>query len=185
MFIETRAFHCPGFFIRAATQRFEAEGAAALRYRVFVAEQGLFHDHDRDEVDLIATHLVALSTCAHELDQVVGTVRIHEESPGIWWGSRLAVDRGFRRVGQLGAELIRLAVSTANARGCETFNANVQMQNVTLFKRLHWSVVGETMLHGVPHARMVADLDHYPPCDDPAAGWYRPTRRAAKEQVAT
>lgn len=184
MYIETRAFRCPGFFIRAATQRFEADGAAALRQRVFVGEQGIFPDHDRDEIDLIATHLVALSTCAHELDQVVGTVRIHEDSPGVWWGSRLAVDRDFRRIGQLGAELIRLAVSTANARGCDRFFAHVQIQNVPLFRRLHWDVVGETLLHGVPHARMVADLDHYPPCEDPASGWYRLARRPVRERAA-
>ena len=113
---ERRNYQSPGYYIRAASKRFEAEGAQALRHRVFVAEQRIFRDHDRDGIDLIATHLVALSTYAHEADQVVGTVRIHEEAPGLWWGSRLAVDSEFRAVGRLGAELIRLAVCTANAR---------------------------------------------------------------------
>lgn len=173
---ERFSFQCPGYYIRAASRPFEAAGAERLRRQVFVVEQGLFRDHDRDEIDLIATHLVALSTLAHEADEVVGTVRLHEERPGLWWGSRLAVAREFRQVGRLGAELIRLAVSTANGRGCDRFLAHVQGQNVPLFRRLHWQVLDEVMLHGVRHARMQADLDRYPPCADPVAGAFHMPR---------
>jgi putative N-acetyltransferase (TIGR04045 family) len=174
--LEPRHFNCPGYYIRAASKRFEAEGAAALRHRVFVEEQAIFPAHDRDDIDLIATHLVALSTYAHEADQVVGTVRIHEESPRLWWGSRLAVDSDFRAVGHLGAKLIRLAVCTATARGCDRFLAHVQMQNVTLFQRLNWHPLDEVTIHGVPHMKMAADLAHFPPCADPVAGWYHHPR---------
>ncbi|EKE68300.1 MSMEG_0567/Sll0786 family nitrogen starvation N-acetyltransferase [Celeribacter baekdonensis] len=176
--LEHRQFQCPGYYIRAASKPFEARGAEALRRRVFVEEQGIFATHDRDEIDLVATHLVALSTYAHEADQVVGTVRIHEESPRLWWGSRLAVDSDFRQVGRLGSELIRLAVCTANARGCDTFLAHVQKQNVPLFRRLKWAVLEEVTLHGVPHAKMSADLSFYPPCENPTSGWFlKPGRR--------
>ncbi|QEW18019.1 hypothetical protein LA6_000176 [Marinibacterium anthonyi] len=173
--LEPRQFHCPGYYIRAASKRFEAEGASALRHRVFVREQGIFATHDRDDIDLIATHLVALSTYAHEADQVVGTVRIHEEAPRLWWGSRLAVDSDFRAVSRLGTELIRLAVRTANARGCDRFLAHVQMQNVALFERLHWQSLEQVTFHGAPHMKMQADLAAYPPCADPVAGWYHRT----------
>ncbi len=177
--LEPHQFQCPGYYIRATSKPFEVRGAEALRRRVFVEEQGIFKSHDRDEIDLVATHLVALSTYAHEADQVVGTVRIHEEKPGLWWGSRLAVDRDFRQVGRLGSELIRLAVSTANARGCDTFLAHVQKQNVPLFRRLRWAVLEEVELHGVPHARMCADLSYYPPFEDSTSGWFmKPGRRA-------
>ncbi|MEM1128981.1 MAG: MSMEG_0567/Sll0786 family nitrogen starvation N-acetyltransferase [Pseudomonadota bacterium] len=172
-------FQSPGYYIRAASTPWEAAGAAELRRRVFVEEQGIFDDHDRDDIDMIATHLVAVSTYAHEADQVVGTVRIHEERPGLWWGSRLAVDSEFRHVGRLGAELIRLAVRTANGRGCDTFLAHVQAQNVVLFRRLRWRVTGEHDIRGVAHARMQADLDHYPPVADPVAGWYHRPRKVA------
>ena len=172
-------FRSPGYFIRAASQPFEARGAAALRRRVFVDEQAIFSGDDRDDIDLIATHLVAISTYAGEADQVVGTVRIHEEAPGLWWGSRLAVDRDFRHVHRLGTELIRLAVSTANGRGADTFFAHVQTQNVPLFERMHWRTLAAVDLHGVPHAKMQVDLTRYPACADPEAGWFRPVRRAA------
>jgi putative N-acetyltransferase (TIGR04045 family) len=171
------AFISPEFLIRSATETWEMTGAARLRHRVFVQEQGLFTGHDRDAIDQVALPLVALSTLAAEPAEVVGTVRIHQPQPGVWWGSRLAVAGDYRRVGRLGAELIRLAVSTANGRGCTEFHAHVQIQNVPLFRRLQWQVVEEVTLHGAPHAHMLASLQHYPPIPDPSVGWSARARR--------
>lgn len=173
------AFVTPEFLIRLATQSWEIGAAASLRHRTFVTEQKIFAGHDRDVIDRTALPLVAVSTMASEADEVVGTVRIHEESPGIWWGGRLAVAPDYRRVGRLGSELIRLAVGTANARGCTTFLAHVQMQNVALFEKLNWLPMGQQYLHGHPHMLMQADLAAYPPVTDPARGWMALTRRAA------
>lgn len=146
-------------------------GAAALRAQVFVREQGLFAGHDRDAIDAVALPLVAIAEDATGGPRVVGTVRIHEPEPGVWWGSRLAVAPEWRRVGKLGSELIRLAVGTARARGAVEFHAHVQGQNVTLFRRLHWTMTAEVDLHGRPHAHMLASLVHYTPVTDPATGW--------------
>lgn len=165
------AFVTPDFLIRAATAPWEIGAAASLRHRTFVTEQGIFADHDRDDIDRIALPLVAISTMASEADDVVGTVRIHEEGPGLWRGSRLAVAPAYRRVGRLGAELIRLAVGTAHARGCTSFLAHIQLQNVPLFEKLHWTTLDAIEIHGVPHAHMQADLRHYPAILDPARGW--------------
>jgi putative N-acetyltransferase (TIGR04045 family) len=112
-------------------------------------------------------------------DEVVGTVRIHEEQPGLWWGSRLAVAADFRRVGALGASLIRVAVSSANAMGCHTFLAHVQEQNALLFHRLHWHVIDRVELHGRPHLRMQAELAFYPPMPRPEIGLVALPKRAA------
>ena len=173
------AFVTPEFLIRLATENWEIGGAASLRHRTFVTEQAIFADHDRDQIDHTALPLVAVSTMASEADEVVGTVRIHEDKPGVWWGSRLAVAPDYRRVGRLGAELIRLAVGTAHARGCTTFLAHIQMQNVALFEKLNWQPLGQEDLHGHPHMKMQAILDAYPPVSDPARGWLALTRRAA------
>lgn len=173
------AFVTPEFLIRQATQAWEIGGAASLRHRIFVTEQGIFKDHDRDLIDHHALPLVAVSTMASEADEVVGTVRIHEAEPGHWWGSRLAVAPDYRRVGRLGAELIRLAVGTAHGRGCTVFLAHVQMQNVPLFEKLNWRPLGQQDLHGHPHMKMQADLASYPPIADPARGWMALTRRRA------
>lgn len=132
-FQNAKAFLSPDFIIRAAAQPWELEGVRKLRHQVFVQEQAIFDRDDRDDIDDVALPLAAISTYASEADQVVGTVRIHEESPRIWRGSRLAVAHSHRRMGRLGAELIHLAVSTAHGCGCDQFLAQVQMQNVTLF----------------------------------------------------
>ncbi|WP_278027291.1 MSMEG_0567/Sll0786 family nitrogen starvation N-acetyltransferase [Roseicyclus salinarum] len=174
-----QAFVAPEFLIRQATQPWEIGGAASLRHRTFVSEQGIFADHDRDEIDKIALPLVAISTIASEADEVVGTVRIHEVDPDVWWGSRLAVAPGYRRVGRLGTELIRLAVGTAHARGAKLFLAYVQMQNVPLFEKLDWEGLGAQDLHGHPHMKMRADLSAYPAIEDPTRGWMALTRRRA------
>ncbi|WP_149139711.1 MSMEG_0567/Sll0786 family nitrogen starvation N-acetyltransferase [Gemmobacter caeruleus] len=157
--------------ICAAAEPWMQAGARDLRERVFVQEQGVFAGHDRDAIDDIALPLVAIAENATGGPIVVGTVRIHEPTPGVWWGSRLAVAPEWRRVGKLGSELIRLAVGTARARGAVEFHAHVQRQNVVLFRRLHWVVEAEMDLHGLPHAHMLASLTHYVPIDDPAAGW--------------
>ena len=172
-------FVSSAFTVKYATEAWERRGAAALRRWVFCDEQSLFAGDDRDAIDDVAIPIVALSSYTVASDDVVGTVRIHEEAPGIWWGSRLAVAADPRRLGAHGASLIRLAVSSAHARGCTTFLAHVQSQNALLFRRMHWSVIGEVELHGRPHMRMQADLAFYPPFATPDTGFLALARKAA------
>ncbi len=154
----------PGEYrVRLATRPWERAGHFALRREVFCEEQDIFLGSDRDAVDDVAIPIVAMTCILGSADTVVGAVRIHEPEPGLWRGSRLAVHADHRRVGRLGAELIRLAVCTAHARGAVRFLAQVQAQNVPLFRRLHWRSLEEITLHGLPHHVMQADLAYYPP----------------------
>ena len=113
-----RPFLASEFRVKSATLAWERNRAAALRRQVFCEEQGIFQDTDRDAIDDRAIPLVALSSLAIAHEDVVGTVRIHEDAPGLWWGSRLAVVRPYRKAGAIGTSLIRLAVCSANAKGC-------------------------------------------------------------------
>ena len=167
------------FRLKHAREPWERIGAAALRRRVFCDEQGIFKGDDRDVIDDSAIHLVALSTVAVLTDEVVGTVRIHQSQPGLWTGSRLAVDSRYRRVGVLGTALIRLAVSSATTMGCVRFTARVQAQNELLFRRLGWQRIDEIEWHGVPHVHMQADLAAYPPLVDAPEGFHAVARKAA------
>jgi putative N-acetyltransferase (TIGR04045 family) len=167
------------FQIKFATSDWERQQAHALRRAVFCEEQRIFDGDDRDAIDDRAIPIVALSMLGVAADQLVGTVRIHQESPSLWWGSRLAVHEDFRKIGALGTTLIRLAVSSANAMGCHMFLANVQMQNALLFRRLHWEIVEEFEIYGKPHLRMKADLAYYPPCATPEAGYVALPKKAA------
>ncbi|MGJ7579026.1 MSMEG_0567/Sll0786 family nitrogen starvation N-acetyltransferase [Variovorax sp. RHLX14] len=168
---EVTVYAPTGFLVREAVQQWERDGAHALRRAVFCVEQGIFLGDDRDEIDESAQLLVAMSCIGGMPDQIVGTVRIHEASPGLWWGSRLAVHAAFRNQGHLGATLIRLAVTRARAQGCGTFMAHVQAQNEALFKKLHWRTTGTLAIHGRPHVEMQPDFDFYPPCHDPVSGF--------------
>lgn len=76
-----RPFLACEFRVKFATLPWERNRAAALRRQVFCEEQKIFLDDDRDAIDDIAIPLVALSSLAITHEDVVGTVRIHEESP--------------------------------------------------------------------------------------------------------
>jgi putative N-acetyltransferase (TIGR04045 family) len=168
--------------IKWAESAWERQHAHALRRTVFCTEQGLFGGDDADHIDERAQLLVAVSCVGGAPHEVVGTVRIHEERPCHWWGSRLAVAAAFRSFGRIGATLIRLAVSSAHMRGCDTFLAHVQSQNVPLFERLHWHSLQQEQLHGRLHHLMQADLEHYPPCHTPYTGFV--TRTVASNRSA-
>ena len=174
------AFYTPTEYrIKWTTLQWEADEAYKLRRAVFCIEQGIFVGDDRDEIDERAQQLVAVSCIAGMPEQVVGTVRIHQEEPGVWFGSRLAVHAAFRRHGKIGATLIRLAVTSAHALGCQTFLAHVQSQNVPLFRRLRWDVLAEERMLGRPHHLMQAQLQHYPPCTTPRSGFVTQSRRGS------
>ncbi len=167
------------FRVKWADSDWERAEARRLRRAVFCIEQGVFVGDDTDAVDAHAQTLVAVSQIGGMADGVVGTVRLHRDADAdAWWGSRLAVHAAFRQHGRLGATLIRLAVSSAHALGCERFLAHVQWQNLPLFEQLHWRLVREETLHGRPHALMQADLAHYPPCADPHRGFTTRARAA-------
>lgn len=152
---------------RIAREPWELAAYEALRRKIFCDEQQLFEHHDRDRWDDVAVPIVCvIREPEEEHERVIGVVRIYETAAGVWYGGRLGVDAAYRRVGQLGKLLIVKAVTLAHAWGCREFWAVVQSQNVPLFRRLHWRVVGSVEAHGLPHSTMLADLAHYPPNTD-------------------
>jgi len=165
--------------VKFATEAWERREAAALRRKVFCDEQKIFSGDDRDAIDAAAITIVAISSFAVVPQEVVGTVRIHQAQPGTWWGSRLAVAAQYRGISALGTSLIRLAVSSAHARGCRRFLAHVQTQNAPLFRRLGWNTIEEIEVHGRPHHFMQADLNRYPPIADAETGFVSLPKKAA------
>lgn len=173
------AFLPSEYRVKFVTEAWEDREAAALRRQVFCKEQNIFPGDDRDAIDKVAITIVAISSFAVVTQEVVGTVRIHEAEPGIWWGSRLAVAADYRRISALGTSLIRLAVSSAHARGCKRFYAHVQAQNAPLFWRVGWNTIEEIVLHGRAHHFMEADLNRYPPIADAEIGFLSLPKKAA------
>ena len=163
--------HYSDFTVKWASLEWEIQQALALRRDVFCQEQGLFEHSDRDDIDDQAQCLVAIANHGGWPDKVVGTVRIHQYSAGVWWGSRLAVQREFRHHAGIGAALIRLAVGSANGMGCTQFFAQVQQQNEMLFQKLHWHSRYPLTVRQRPHVMMEAELARYPACHTPHTGY--------------
>lgn len=160
--MEDRPFIPTEYVVRLAHTPWERAGYHALRRAVFCTEQHVFADDDRDTIDEVAIPIIAACCMAGMPDRVVGAVRIHESARGLWRGSRLAVHEEHRKLGRIGAELIRMAVSTAHGLGATRFFAQVQEQNVLFFRRLYWKSLGTLTLHGLLHHDMEADLLRYP-----------------------
>lgn len=172
-------FHPGEYRIKHVTEAWERRACADLRRAVFCDEQGIFEHDDADELDARALPIAAIACLIGQPEDIVGTVRICETDLGTWWGSRLAVHRDYRRSVWLGSELIQHAVRTAHARGAKRFFAQVQVQNVKLFERLHWNVLGAVIVQDRPHVLMQADLAHYPPQHRDDIGFFSGLRAAA------
>ena len=76
------------FRLKLATEPWELQACASLRQAVFCAEQGIFSNDDRDEIDSVAIHIVAIACVLGMPDELVGTVRIHDRDPDVWQGSQ-------------------------------------------------------------------------------------------------
>jgi len=144
------------FIFKIAEAEEELEDYFRLRHEVFVREQKIFSETDVDEYDKGAIHIVAVEGSS---GKIVGGVRCYRKEGDTWFGSRLSADPGYRN-GKVGPNLVRFAVKTVKSRGCKTFLAYIQPQNVKFFERLGWKTIGEPVIyHGFPHQLMEADLD--------------------------
>ena len=137
---------------RVVREPAEREECLAIRRKIFVEEQGLFHATDCDAHDADAVHIAALCD-----GRIIGTVRVYEEGNGRWWGGRLAVLKRFR--GRAGRLLVRAATDYVSARQARCFHAYVQLGNVNFFRSIGWTPVGDVCdHHGRPHQLMEAPL---------------------------
>jgi putative N-acetyltransferase (TIGR04045 family) len=144
------------FVFKIAETEEELEEYFRLRHEVFVREQRIFPETDVDEYDKDAIHIIAIEGAS---GKVVGGVRCYRKDGDTWFGSRLSADPGYRN-GRVGSNLVRFAVKTVKSRGCKTFLAYIQPQNVKFFERLGWKAIGDQVIyHGLPHQLMEADLE--------------------------
>ncbi|MBW0118105.1 MSMEG_0567/Sll0786 family nitrogen starvation N-acetyltransferase [Pseudonocardia abyssalis] len=126
-----------------------------VRHAVFVAEQGIFPESDRDahDDDPATLHVLGLVD-----GEPAGTVRLFPLGGGLWQGDRLAVLTAHRTSG-LGGPLVRFAVATAGAAGGVRMIAHIQPPNERFFLRLGWTRIGDVEMYvGHPHLRMEIPL---------------------------
>jgi putative N-acetyltransferase (TIGR04045 family) len=140
--------------VRVALTPEDVAAHHAVRRAVFVEEQGIFDEDDRDAWDDGAVKVVAVSD-----DRVVGAVRLYPlDEVGLWKGDRLAVLSDARRL-RVGAPLVRFAVRTAGERGGTRMVARIQARNVAFFRHLGWTSMGDPRdYRGASHQDMTIAL---------------------------
>jgi len=122
--------------------------AFALRYEVFVDEQGVPRELEVDELDAGATHLVAIRD-----DRVIGTLRILDHGGAARVG-RVAVRAAARRNG-IGARLMQHAAGVAADRGCAEIIVHAQIAVAGFYRRLGYREEGDQFEDaGIPHIAM-------------------------------
>ena len=131
----------------------EFEGAIAVRFRVFVAEQSIPPEEELDDADATATHVIAL----HQ-HRTVGTGRlmIRDEATAII--GRMAVDQEWRRRG-IGGLILEHLEEVARSQGMSRSVLNAQ-EYVKGFYASHGYVEhgGVFLEVEIPHIEMRKEL---------------------------
>ncbi|WP_065333542.1 GNAT family N-acetyltransferase [Tritonibacter mobilis] len=124
-----------------------------LRFEVFVDEQGVPVEEERDALDDSATHLLALQD-----GTPVGTARIVFQDDTAKIG-RVCVVKTARGTG-LGAKLIEACVSVAgNQAGITRAKLGAQTHAIGFYEKLGFEVYGPVYLDaGIDHRDMVKPL---------------------------
>jgi predicted GNAT family N-acyltransferase len=120
----------------------------ALRHEIFVVEQAVPPELERDEFDADAIHLVALRD-----DEVIGTLRIVRSGQHAKIG-RMAVRAAVRKSG-VGSRLIQHAEVVASQMGLKEIVLHAQLAAKGFYRRLGYSEVGDIFEEaGIPHVEM-------------------------------
>jgi predicted GNAT family N-acyltransferase len=138
--------------VRPAADPSEVDEALELRRRVFVGQQGVTLEADRDGRDPEATHIVAV-----ENRRVVGTCRLVFDDQLARLG-RMAVEPERRGHG-IGAALLARAEREARDAGAQRIRLHAQTAARSLYERGGFEAQGvEFMEEGIPHLTMEKPL---------------------------
>jgi predicted GNAT family N-acyltransferase len=134
--------------VRAAESSSEVDEALELRRRVFVGQQGVTLEADRDGMDPEATHIVAVDG-----GRVIGTCRLVFDD-GLARLGRMAVEDEARGRG-LGAAILAEAEAQARAAGATRIRLHAQLAARSLYERAGFEARGEEFMEeGIPHLTM-------------------------------
>ncbi|BDG03325.1 GNAT family N-acetyltransferase [Anaeromyxobacter oryzae] len=134
--------------VAADTAALRAE-AYALRHRVFVVEQKVPVELERDAQDDAAFHAVALDGA-----RCVGTGRLVRQPDGTGRIGRMAVDAAYRRAG-VGARVLAALEAHARAEGIAEIELHAQCYVEAFYRRHGYAPVGDVFEEaGIAHVVM-------------------------------
>jgi predicted GNAT family N-acyltransferase len=121
-----------------------------IRLRVFVDEQNVPVEDERDAFEESARHFLALWNC-----EAAGTARAIVKEPGLVKIGRVAVLAPYRKFG-IGAALMRRTEAEFPGAG---FMLDAQLQAMNFYERLGYVAEGAIFDDaGIPHRRMFKRL---------------------------
>ena len=127
------------------------DAAYAIRYAVFVKEQGIPAELEIDDYDSIAEHALAYVD-----GQCVATARIYldEQNASKAKIGRMAVLKDFRGQG-IGTALLGEAIRAGMMQGASVFELHAQQSAVPFYAKLQFKPEGAIFDEvGIPHQRM-------------------------------
>ncbi len=154
--------------VREARSADERAASWAIREAVFIGEQGVAEDIERDGLDDVAWHLVAWENGR----RAIGTARVL----GLDADHRpVAPDRGkVAKIGRMavlpegrrrgtGRALLDAALELARRHGIERAELSAQEYVVAFYEKAGFRVEGERYLEaGIPHRRMTRGISGRP-----------------------
>jgi predicted GNAT family N-acyltransferase len=136
----------PQYAIREVSWGQDGARLRAVRYEVFVREQGVSEALEWDGLDPVCRHVVA-ETAAGE---AIGTGRLLPDGHI----GRMAVSKCWRRAG-VGSALLDRLVSMARERGDPCAVLHAQSYVTAFYRRAGFEAIGpEFMEAGIPHVAM-------------------------------
>jgi predicted GNAT family N-acyltransferase len=118
-----------------------------IRLRVFVGEQNVPAEEERDSFEETALHFLALWNC-----EAAGTARAIVKAPGLVKIGRVAVLAPYRKFG-LGVALMRAAEAAFPGAG---FTLDAQLQAMRFYEKCGYTAEGPVFDDaGIPHRLMV------------------------------
>lgn len=140
-----------GFTIEVADWTTDADTLLAIRFEVFVEEQGVPAELERDADDALALHLLASDSSGYP----VATARMLDDGHI----GRMAVRRSWRNRA-IGSGMIRRLVHIAADRGLARVRLHAQTDAIPFYHRLGFEAQGGFFMDaGIPHRRMELRLD--------------------------
>lgn len=128
----------------------ERDASLALRRRVFVDEQRVPPELERDALDGTADQVLALD----DAGACVGTGRLVPEAPGVGRVGRMAVDARCRGAG-VGARVLEVLEQVARARGLREIVLHAQVHAQAFYDKAGYAPEGERFEEaGIAHVTM-------------------------------
>jgi predicted GNAT family N-acyltransferase len=135
--------------VRPARDPAEVEAARQLRVRVFVDEQGVSPEEEKDDLDEDATQIVALDESG-----LIATCRLRVVEAGVWKLERMAVEARVRGLG-VGGRLLAGAEAEARSVGAREIVMNAQRTAEAFYTSHGYVPEGEPFMEAeIEHIRM-------------------------------